>query len=353
MGLSNQERFMKLVHSINRMQKFIPDLKIGEKAVYRASNISELISRMWAELLSKNGDGGFWIFGSQMRNQHLDPNNLFHVAMVGHADEVVATVREELDKASGWKITKDSDGYDDYEYASQFFPSIDDIISHSHFGRYYPTIIKILHEIELCQYALNRYDDEFSDSFKGIRDLCAEIQGRCFSIVSSDKVFYEAYLLDVIFQKISCGHWDSKDNIVLALCKKFNLHHYWHVKNRNEFELARLMTIWKNIQNGNPSNEEKVIILLTIGGSCFGSYTHLVKELMDCLREWNEKKTSTQRVRLNKLTPTISYLQKEYKKKNREEEKQYREEKYCWTMSSFELTEKEIKQAENYRNKKS
>lgn len=345
MGLSNQERVMRVTWSIKRMQELVPALKQYEEEWPSLSvKLSTLVEQLWPTLLRTNGDGLFWIMGSKMNRDNLDPMNLFHIAMVGHGDEAISQVREQMNKMH--EVANDEETSEDVEediwYGKNCEPDLDNIIHHGRDGAYNNAVMKLYAEIENCQYAMNRYHDKLAESMNPLRDLCAMIHGKCFEVISAHTQFFEAYLLNVMATKLMAGPWDSKKNLIFALFKRFHLQHEWTVRDRCPEEIVRLMAMWKRIKDDKLTNEEKVIIVLSIAGKTFGEYPHYRKELEQFLREFNKGKNSKARVKFANLMPTIKRLEKQVKERKREDEKHYAADRYCWLMHDFSMTEGDV-----------
>lgn len=346
MGLSKEERKIRVVWSIRRLQGLIPNLESGESKHHEETAISPLIRRMWPTLLSDDGDGGFWIFGTDMSSCHLDGKNLFHIAMISHAEEVTGLIKETLEKSSSVLDEKDDDWISDYEFGSNFLPDLGSIFANSRDGRYNSAVVMVYLEIENCQYALNRYHDEFAEKFTAMRDLCAEIQGRCFCVMSANRIFYEGYLLNVIAKRVFSGPWDSEKNIAFRLIKEFNLHHNWHVRERSDHEIAKIMVMWKKIQNvDDMSNQDRVLAILEIAGEAFGDYDHMRKKLIDILNLHNVGKPKSECVGIGKVEAALKRLIAAHKVKMSENKERYRHESYCYAMDGFDMTLDDIRDA--------
>jgi len=46
-----------------------------------------------------------------MMGDNLDPKNLFHIAMIGHAEEVTAYIKNALDEMNGFRISRKRRGF--------------------------------------------------------------------------------------------------------------------------------------------------------------------------------------------------------------------------------------------------
>jgi hypothetical protein len=76
MGLSNEERYEKMVHSVCHITELAADLT--------EEKLKKLSERLWYELLKQESDGLFWIMGSDLSNDHLK-GGLLGVAFCCHS----------------------------------------------------------------------------------------------------------------------------------------------------------------------------------------------------------------------------------------------------------------------------
>ena len=368
MGLSNEERFERVIWSVKRLNDLLPTLERYKGYSQNAKNIPVLIRDLWATLLSNQGDGMFWIMGSSMTNPHLDVKNLFHAAMIAHGEtiayEVNTLVRKKEDKEDleahakqdpKFSMKEHEEYESDTKYGKDCLPNIIQIIHDGDDGAFNSAILKIYAELENCMYAINRYDDEFAKEFTPMRKLIANLNGECFAYMSIEKVFFEAYLLDAILKKLLSKEWDSKKNLIFNIFKTFYCHHHCKVKNRDDFQIAELMVIWKKIQNAEKiSDNDRICIWLEIAGHNFAEAEGYNRnELMKILTKFNKNVTSSNRVSVARVNSILNKLGKEIKRNENERQKTYNEDhNYCGLMDHFEETTESIKSAREYKNKK-
>ena len=361
MGLSNEERYQKIIFGIKRMNVLLPDLEGYRGFSKDCKNVAPLIRRLWSTFLSNAGDGMFWLQGSNTESPQLRANNPFHVAMISvgssikddmaaliiEAKEEEFTARENKErKASGGDLT-------DYEYGQKYIPTLTQIIRSGSEAAFQQAVVTLQVEVEYMQYALNRDQDQFSSDLQGLKGLIAEIQGVLFAITSEDPIFFEAYLINNICTKILDGPWNSKENLPFKLYKTFSLHHNTRVRERTSIELANLMTVWQSIQFTKPSDTDKVLALLEIAGSTFVCYPAQQKELRQILVKHNKDKTSGKRVRMCEIGALLAKLTKKFTEDKKREKAQYTQNRqYCYLMSSIDMTAETVKTAENIQEAK-
>lgn len=248
MGLSNEERYKKIVWSAKHLEDELKLLKED----YHTKPLKKYSGKIWPALLNKTGNSGFWLFGGSFDNNKFGGCDLISTALEVHVSELIS--QHEKEKNPWYSEPKD----DFVENSIQ----IENIVGDKDSAR---NVLIIWKWIENFLYAVNRYDDQLSEDFTPLKDIIANLQGDLFSIISSDRGYLDAYLMSKILEK--CVDLYDDENILTKAIREMHLHHNFKIHEYTDS--SRLMDMWTEIQF-TPQNEisDEIKILYTI--RCMG-----------------------------------------------------------------------------------
>lgn len=269
MGLSNEERFAKMVHSVCHINELSADL--GERYPVDQSKLKKLCERLWYDFLKADSDGMFWFMGSDLSNDHLK-GGLLGVAFTCHTPErgtTLESLTEERRKVDSY--------FDSYKTLSDFF-DIDRLLSKDK-----RAVMLIYAHTQNIAYAMCRYKDEFMNAYEDLNFTMRTIQGECFKIFKEDKDYAHAWMLHHLCDKIYTI--DPKDIVNQWWTKDCNSHHI-HIKD-NEFDTV--FNLFKKYQFKQMTVQDRIDATLVLIGKRYGQYKHLHEAFMKQVEEYNKK----------------------------------------------------------------
>lgn len=239
MGLSNKERYSKIVWSIKNIEELLGHIK-----GYRTNNITQYKGKLWPAFLNGEANAGYWIFGGGFDCEFFKEESLLCEALSVHKPE------ENL-------FPRDSENY------IQENLNLSRILGgrSSRFG----AVVEIYRWIENFYYAVNRYDDEFSNSILELKSVISNLRGDIFVEISENADYFRGFLLFNILQKCIDQYNDD-----CPLTKMIVRHHFFHhFRLREDYKAEDLFETWKEIQFSHTKDiplQKRIFLTLC----CFG-----------------------------------------------------------------------------------
>lgn len=270
MGLSNEERYAKMVHSVSHITGLAEDLGT-ERCYPRDTNkLKKLCERLWYEFLKQESDGLFWIMGSDLSSDHLK-GGLLGVAFCCHSEHGT-TMEDLIDERR-----KEDKYFDSYKTLSAFF-DIDRLLSKEK-----RAVMLIYAHTQNIAYAMCRYRDEFMKSYEDLNFVMRTIQGECFDHFKEDKDYSHAWMLHHLCDKIYTI--DEKDIVNQWWTKHCNSHDI-HLED-NQFKTV--FDTFKKYQFKKMTVQERIDASLVLMGKRYGQYKHQHDEFMKMVEDYNKK----------------------------------------------------------------
>lgn len=295
MGLSNEERYTKIAHGVNRIYK------LSDHIDNCNNKLKKLSENIWYEFLKNESNGAFWLTGSSLANDYLSGENLISVAFDSHRPE----------KNNPLKIEINSDFLKSYETISDMCSIINLLKNRSKHA-----ILEIFLNTEFVSYALCRYKDEFSCRYEGLNRLIRKIQGECFAIFEADREFTQAWMVASLIDKIFT--MDDKD-IVNQWWIRHNLHHdirFEWKDYENHFKL------FKNHQFKKMSVQDRIDLTLELIDSKYEhDYQH--KEFIEMVNNYNEKIKEEEKINITVLNDKLESIKKKIEEEKKKETFEY------------------------------
>jgi hypothetical protein len=260
MGLSNEERYAKMVHSINYITDLSETLKDTQK-------LKKLCERLWYEFLKRDSDGLFWFSGSDLSNDHMK-GGLLGVAFCCHVPLRGSTMDERR---------KEDRYYDHYKTLSGFF-DMDRLLSAEK-----RAVLLIYVHTQNIAYALCRYRDEFMEQYEDLNFVMRTIQGECFKLFKEDREYAYAWMLHHLCDKIYTI--DEKDIVNQWWTKDCNSHHI-HL----DFDkYDAVFDAFKKYQFKKMTAQERIDVTFMLIGKQYGKYKHIHDHFMGQVAAYNKK----------------------------------------------------------------
>ena len=276
MGLSNGERYSKILWSVKNIEDQL-------KEVEDRKNISAFSGKLWSALLNKESNSGFWIMGGGFDSERFNEGTFLCEALSVHIERM----NNKNDEFRKRLEEKD--------------PLVESIRIQNIIGDKNAPLVLIYQWIENFYYAVNRYDDEFSESLPELKSRIANLKGELFSVFSDDEVFAKAYLLNQILDKCV-----DKYDIDCPLAIMLEEHYLYHgFKLSRNHSLEDLALTWKAIQFEKeiPLEKRALITLCVLGGRVGEAHNrrkveksldghvnpNRLAEVLDWCKEQNEK----------------------------------------------------------------
>lgn len=187
MGLSDEERYVKILYSVKA---------ITETPLSGHDKIKKLISQLWEAFLPTDSNSGLWLFGGEWDNNHFDQQSLLMIAFDKWQDfykEKDEEFKLRTNYDFGWLCS-------DYEVSK---------------------IVEISRWLENIFYAVDRYDDKFSKQYADLAKICRKIQIEIFLVVHGNPEFYKTWMLYHIIDKCRDDYGDD-------FVSQISHQQYWH-----------------------------------------------------------------------------------------------------------------------------
>lgn len=248
MGLSNNERFEKIVYSITNI------IEKAEGLTSKFDKLKNLTQELWPAFLGRESNGLFWIIGGGFSSSNLTEANLLSVAF---KQQMIREDREDV----FLRPKKEGESYSDSSGCRKTLDRMLDI-GYLASNQEVSNIIEINQWIENLAYALCRYDDDFSESLLALNKIIRKMQGELFNIIRNDATYFRAWLLKNIISKC-LNVWS--DDIVSKWVRKDNIHHSLTLSDKHETqELQETFFYLQNKSYKEITTQEKLLILLAL-----------------------------------------------------------------------------------------
>ena len=331
MGLSNEERFVKIAYAIRRINNKWERVK---ERVYETDAISwqALVDGFWPAFLQGGTGGGFsWIFGSTLISDYASGTYLPHIAMASHNEQSEEERDDEMSKEAirRFKEDNDEDGLKRYKNWLSYYSTYKcarkkvTMPGNLHDGDCAAAnswVLELWVEMEYILYALCRYKDEFSAQLKTLHDHVSKVMGVCFDKFATDEVFLKSYLLHQLGEKlITIEENDALNRVIVQD------HLYHSIRCASRYDKKELLDLWRSIQFTKPTVEKRLDILLYLINTNGIDATQSKK----LLAEIGKMQLTDKPKRLRKIKKQLAAGAKAYEKR----EEQYRtgrwKEQYC------------------------
>ena len=304
MGLSNQERYSKILWTV----KNIEDLLANLRPEYGNRKLKSFSGKLWPALLNEESNSCFWLTGGGFDSTSFEDGGFLFEALDVH--------RQELKNQN-----------DILQYGKNYIEN--NLNLRSMIGDWQgteSTVVEIYQWIENFYYAVNRYKDEFSDGAINIKNIVANLKGEIFSIISRDNKYFRGYLLYQIFNKVIDAYDDD-----CPLTKMINAEYLFHnFKLQDEpFQKTEdLLEAWQEIQH--VSNHEMTIskrILLFL--CCLG------RKVAEPYKQSKIKKHLAGVVEEEKLQEVLDWCSEQYKLSKQMARETNTERAFCLLTSKY------------------
>lgn len=216
MGLSNEERYAKMVWGVRGIVSLQKDLLEDR---YETGKLPELADKLWYALLGKVSNGAYWLMGGALADDHIKPS-LIGVAFANHQPRK----RHDwgFDDIDEDKKTDAMRYFEWHRYAKDNQLSMAALLNKGYNGKARAAVAKIFLWTEAIAYGLCRYHDDFMNSFEEFNCLLRKIQGECFDIMQRDSSYCHAWMVEKLCDKLVT--YDEND-FVNKLWHKEHLQH--------------------------------------------------------------------------------------------------------------------------------
>lgn len=249
MGLSNEERYSKILWTVKNIEDKLAELKKD----YGNDKLKSFSGKLWPALLNNDSNGGFWLFGGGFSKTEFEGGFLCEAL----------SVHKPAEKDPFFSSEKN------YIESNLHLPSI--------IGDYNSTestLVEIYQWIENFYYAANRYKDEFSEVMPELKNLIANLKGELFNIISRDSIYLRGYLLYQILSK--CIEIYDEECPLTKLINENYLFHNFKLQDEIYHKTENLLNTWREIQfkytRDIPLDERIYIVLALMGRKIGGLY---------------------------------------------------------------------------------
>lgn len=307
MGLSDQERYSKIVYTV----KNLSDLLATITDEYGFRKLKSFQDKIWPALLNKEQFNHFWLFGDGFSNTKFE-GGLLYEALSIHAEDLVGEPYEQTEEQN------------EKQGMREFILERMDILNLLS-DRNERIVVEAYQHIINYFYAVNRYRDKFSENFTDLTSLLSNIKGELFKIISNDPTYFRAYLLSNIYKKCIDVYADDALNNVL---RKHYLYHNFPLM--KEHDTKFLFETWKRIQFKNTSElsfEERVFTVFECMNRRLGSFPHIASSIIKELETL---------VDVEKLKSILDKCRESYKLYKQDESERASENyKYCTLTDNY------------------
>lgn len=269
MGLSNEERFDKIIHSVSHIDD--ARKKLTNSQYYEVGRLPELTNKLWYELLKGKSNSAFWLFGGELHNENLE-KGLIGTAFSSHQPKKYC----EFNTLEG--TPQERQDWMKYYDRAREFTSISHLVGKDNPAK--SAVVNVYLHTENIVYALCRYDDDFTDSLKDLHMVICQIQGECFKIFKRDPSYTQAWMISSMLDKVLTMY---EGQLVNKWWQKYSLHHAICIES-NEFE--KIFHVFRKQQFKQLTMQQRVNITLMLIGDRF-HFKHQQKECLKMVEEHN------------------------------------------------------------------
>jgi hypothetical protein len=274
MGLSDEERYAHIVHSICHIND-----KSENLSHYTTKPLKNLVSQLWYEFLRRDSNGAFWLMGGDLHNDYLESETLAGVAFKCHVPQKPEPQRE-------------YDDYERYKTLKGFF-DMDRLLSQEDAA----VLLIYMHTQNIC-YALCRYPDKFLDKYEDLNRLVRAIQGECFKLMKTHYEYAYAWMVHNLCDRI----YNMNDDIVNKWWSKECLSHHVKLeygKYKDIYE-AYVKYQWKDL-----TVQDRITLTLLLLKYSYAEHEHCHKAFMKMVEEYNDA---------NEVKINVEEIENHYKK---------------------------------------
>ena len=221
MGLSNTERYSKIVWSVKNIENLLSNLK-----GYQTESLQKFKGTLWPALLNEESNSLFWFCGGGFDSDSFGDGGFLCEALSVHKPE----------EKNDW--FGNSENY------------IENNLKLSHIlggiNSEKGAVVEIYQWVENFYYAANRYSDEFSDGIAEIKNVISNLKGELFNVISEDEDYLRGYLLQKILAK--CIDSYNKDCPLTKLINEDYLFHHFQLQEAPFHDVKDLLEAWADIQ---------------------------------------------------------------------------------------------------------
>jgi hypothetical protein len=222
MGLSNQERYSKILWSVKNIENLLSGLK-----GYSTEKLQKFQGKLWPALLNGDSNSSFWLCGGGFDSDDFSNGGFLCEALSANKPE----------EEESWFRRDERNYIENNLKLSHILGGIN-----SEKG----AVVEIYQWVEHFYYAANRYQDEFSTGMSDIKNLISNLKGELFSIISGDEDYLRGYLLQKILEK--CIDVYDDDCPLTKLINKEYLFHHFQLQEAPFHDVKDLMEAWRDIQ---------------------------------------------------------------------------------------------------------
>jgi hypothetical protein len=264
MGLSNEERYNKIIYSINNI------VELSDSLSQDTAKLKKLAGSLWYAFLKKDSNGAFWIFGSELSNDYMPAGSLVGAAFEAHKPHKEA-----------FEADSEEDTYYDHYKVLKHFVDIEQLLDKE------KRAVLLIHlHTQNIAYALCRYKDEFMDRFEDLNFLIRTMQGECFNLMKEDNDYVHAWMLHNLCDKV---YTMKEDDIV----------NQWWTNDCNSHDIRihhdkfdEVFNLFKKYQFRTLTVQDRIDITLVLMGAKYGEFEHQHKKFVETVNAYNEKHVS-------------------------------------------------------------
>lgn len=319
MGLSDEERFLKIAFACRSLYKTADELANCDD-YDKFATLHKLCKDVWFAFIGNTSNSAHWLLGSSAGNIITKPDGLWPAAII----EALHRARPSDDPEFDETLQEEFDKFDALDVLD-----VTSLLRQEHYkGTELAATFEIFAWTEQLTYALRRYDDKFLAGLERLSKQIAEIQGVCFEIFTSfDEQFARAYLVREICEKLYANKKFRE------IAEKQSWCHHLSKPMRERTELSKLLKHHRDIlQNKTKLKRNELLLFIDIAFAMMGTryhYEHDFRALETYLVGLNvDNKFIAQ---LRKIFDTTVALHNECEKSSHNEySDEQRRDELCW-----------------------
>lgn len=276
MGLSNEERYEKILFAINATTDLMADFYD-----YTTKKLKSLVGRLWYAFLKSESNSLMWIMGADVASDHLGSGLLgsaFRRHIPRHPDEVDTDDHLVKNKF-----------FDSYKVLSGFF-DMDRLLE-----REKRAVFLTYAQTQQISYALCRYRDKFMKTYKDLNFLIRQIQGECFKIMKQDREYAYAWMVHHLCNKI---YTMDENDIVNQWWTKHCISH--DVKLRYD-KYDEVFEAFKKHQFKALTVQERIDLTFLVMADKYGEFEHQHKEFLAMVNTYNKVKSNKVKIKVKNI----------------------------------------------------
>ena len=305
MGLSNSERYSKMLWSVKNIEDKLANLKES----YNNEKLKSFSGKLWPALLNQENNSLFWIAGGGFDTSSFEGGGFLFEAMSVHKPEK-PSIFDNLSKnyiENNLQLARIIGEWQGTE----------------------ATVIEVYQWVEHFYYGINRYQDEFSSQWSELKSVVANLKGELFNIISRDPIYLRGYLLFNLLGK--CIDKYNDDCPLSQMILNNHLFHHFKLQDEEFQPTEDLMEAWREIQfkytREIPLNNRILLVLSLLGRRIGDPYNQkcIKKSLNSVIPEKD----------LKEVFDFCSEKLRIYKEKQNESHERCREHQFCHLTSEY------------------